>query len=137
MSLLVFGLWTLFVWVTRIGNILRDDELSAAGKAAGLVVTVLFCALGALALAGWWRWRHQALTPGQTDALRWAALTGAAYWVVRLVLIAVGDHSGAFIAVHAVLAGVSIGLALWVARSGTLPRRHGSAGHRRPEAHVA
>ncbi len=137
MSLLVFGVWSLFVWTTRIGNVLRDDDLSSGGKVSGVALALSFTVVGVAALAIWWRSRSRVLTPTEAWVVRVGLAWTVGVWVVKGIGIAVGDHSGAFIAVHTVLAVVSIGLALWVAGSGTLPPRHGPAGHRHPEAHVA
>jgi len=46
----LFSAWTVFVWVTRIGNVLGDDQRSAGFKA----VHVLLAAVSvALAVAAW------------------------------------------------------------------------------------
>ena len=57
-------------------------------------------------------------------------------WLVRGVQIARADHAAAFIAVHVVLAAVSIALAVATVRPTTLSDRHGTAGHRRAEGDV-
>jgi len=136
MPLLVFGLWTLFVWATRIGTVLGDDALTGADKAARLVLVASFVAVGAVALVGWWRARRGPLTPAEGTAVRAAVVWTSGVWIVRAVQISLADHDGAFIAVHVVLGLVSVALGLWVWRSGTLPSRHGTAGDRRAEAHV-
>jgi hypothetical protein len=137
MSLLVFGLWTVVIWTARITNVLGDDDLSGWGKAARVALALSFTVLGAVVLAMWWRTRRRPIVPAEASLVRVAAAWTVLVWVVRGIGIALGDHGGAFIAVHTVLAVVSIGLAVWAVRSGTLPRRHGTAGHRRPEANVA
>lgn len=137
MSLLVFGLWSVLIWATRIDNVLGDDDLTGAGKASRLALAISFTMLGAAVLALWWRRRRRPITPAESWVVRIAAAWTVVVWVVRGTGIALGDHGGGFIAVHSVLAVVSIGLAVWVTASGTLPPRHGTAGDRRPETHVA
>jgi hypothetical protein len=137
MLTLVFGLWTLLVWATRIDNVVGDEDLTSAGKAARVALAASFVVLGLAVLAVWWRSRRRAPTGAEAWLLRIAAAWTVAVWLVRGVQIALGDHRGAFIAVHTALAVVSIGLAVAVVRSGTLADRHGPAGDRRPEAHVA
>jgi len=99
--------WTLLVWTTRIGNIWGDDDLTDGEKWGRtglalsftlLVVAVAYAlyrrrpwlGLGVKALAGW--------TIG--------------VWVTHAVGIAWGNHEAAFIAVHLVLAAISIALAV-------------------------
>jgi len=99
--------WTLFVWGTRIRNIINDDELAGfdrvwrTGLATGLTLLALAAAAALISRRG--------VRPTV------GALAGATViaWVVRGVSIAFADHSAAFIAIHLVLAAVSIGLAVW------------------------
>lgn len=57
--------------------------------------------------------------PGEVPpgSLRSLALGAAAwtiaYWAVRMPMITIADHPGAFKVVHAVLAVVSVGLGVW------------------------
>ena len=99
--------WSLLVWTTRIRNIWTDDELSVTGQvgrtALALSFTVLAVAAG-VAVARRLAWRDRAvhLLAGWTIAV----------WVVRSIGIATADHDAAFIAVHLVLAAISIVLAI-------------------------
>ncbi|HEV3226680.1 MAG TPA: hypothetical protein VGZ52_07590 [Acidimicrobiales bacterium] len=80
--------WTAFVWLGRVRN------------GGSLLLAASFLVLAALAL---WRRGH------------WiTALAGwtVAVWVVRTPMILADHQSGAFKAVHTVLAVVSIGLAI-------------------------
>jgi cobalamin synthase len=103
--------WTLLVWTTRIGNIWGDDGLTSGEKwgRTGLALSFTVLAL-TVAHAVWHRsaWRSIAVK----------ALAGwtIGVWAVRSVGIATGDHSGAFVAVHLVLAVVSIALSLLATR---------------------
>ncbi len=103
--------WTLLVWTTRIGNIWGDDALSGGEKwgRTGLAMsfTVLALAVGHAVWHGS-SWRGLAV-----KAL--AAWT-IGVWVVRAAGIATGDHEAAFIAVHLVLAAVSITLSVAAVR---------------------
>jgi cytochrome bd-type quinol oxidase subunit 1 len=108
-------LWTLFVWGTRIVNILTDG-----GGAGALVVAT---ALTALAVAA-------GLSLARVCRLPWAvpALAAAtvAVWAVRVPLLLGHDHEAAFVVVHLVLAGVSVALAVLSLRA-TPPRRRSQA----------
>jgi hypothetical protein len=94
--------WTLFVWGTRIVNILDDG-----GALAGLVPAV---GLTALAVAAGVALRGRRGRPTWAPAA--LVVATVAVWAVRVPLLLVGDRSGAFVAVHVALAGVSVALAL-------------------------
>ena len=103
---LALAAWSLLIWTTRIRNIWTDDELSSGEQwgrtALALSFTVLALVAGHAVLRGT-AWRRPAVL----------ALCGwtVAVWVVRSIGIATADHDGAFIAVHLVLAAISIVLA--------------------------
>lgn len=96
-----FAAWTLFVWGTRVRNIVEDQ-----GSTFDLVVALALAALGvAVAVAA----RKGALAP----VLAVAVVATVAVWALRLPLIVFdAEHGGAFKAVHAALALVSVGLGL-------------------------
>ncbi|NLV55879.1 MAG: hypothetical protein GXY13_09740 [Acidimicrobiales bacterium] len=98
--------WTLITWVTRVPLAWRDDELETAEKVLATVPVVLFVALAAV--AGATTIARRTVAGGALMAL---AGWSAAYWAVRVPMIAVNDHPAAFIVVHAVLGGVAVGLA--------------------------
>ncbi len=135
--LLAFGAWTLFVWATRIDNVLGEDGLSGAGRAARLALALSFVLVGGAAVAIWWRSRGRPLSAGAVRVVQAGAAWTVAVWVVRGIQIPLADHEAAFVVVHTVLALVSIGLAVAVVGGSTLRDRHGTTGHRHPEAHVA
>lgn len=109
---LALVVWTLLVWTTRLGNIWGDDALSTGDKWGRTALALSFTAL-ALAVA-WALWRRASWLGAAALALAgWTV----AVWLVRAVGIATGDHDGAFIAVHLVLAVVSIGLAAAAAQA--------------------
>ena len=103
--------WTLLVWTTRIGNIWGDDDLTSGEKwgRTGLALSFTVLAL-AVAHAVWHR------TAWRSLAVKVLAAWVSGVWAVRSVGIATGDHSGTFVAVHLVLAIVSIALSVLAAR---------------------
>jgi len=113
---------TVFIWVQRLVNIARGDE-GDVGVSVALSVGLL--GLGvlsglALVMVGWAGWPA---TPAAAAAVwRVAAGVTVVVWVVRAVQITLDWRSPGFVAVHVVLALVSITLAvgLWrVAGAGT------------------
>lgn len=109
---LVFAAWTLFVWVGRLRNLIREPgplaDTSRWSLAWSIAFTVLGLALvGAVALAA---------TGRAGRPLGWAVASlgvlTVAVWVPRAIDIALGDHSVGFILVHVALATVSISLAV-------------------------
>jgi hypothetical protein len=131
-----FGVWTLFVWATRIGTAWNQDDLTGAARAGRLGLALSFTVLGVALLVVAGRSRGRVLTRAEALVVQGAAAWTTAVWVVRAVGIALADHEGAFIAVHVVLAVVSIALGAMAVRATTMPLRHGTTGHRRAEADV-
>jgi hypothetical protein len=103
--------WTLLVWTTRISNIWGDDDLTSGEKwgRTGLALSFTVLAL-AVAHAVWHR------TAWRSHAGKVLAAWTIGVWIVRGVGIATGDHSGTFVAVHLVLAIVSIALSVLATR---------------------
>lgn len=106
--------WTLLVWTTRIGNIWGDDDLTTGEKwgrtGLALSFTVLVLVVGhALYHRRPWRGLAVKVLAGWTIGV----------WLTRSFGIATGDHEAGFIAVHLVLAVVSIGLAAQAVRRET------------------
>lgn len=105
----VFAAWTLFVWVGRFRNLRADPEPTGRWTAVGVAAFVI---LGAVLAASLVRgrltgnWRRDA---GPAVAAL-AALT-TVVWLIRAIEISFDDHPAGFIAVHVVLAVVSIALA--------------------------
>lgn len=97
--------WTALVWTTRIGNIWRDHALDTGEKLGRTALALSFSALAVVVLVALVR-RTTWLAPAVVALAGWTT----AVWIVRSVGIATGDHEGAFIVVHLVLAAVSIGL---------------------------
>jgi cytochrome bd-type quinol oxidase subunit 1 len=116
-------LWTLFVWGTRIVNILTDG-----GGAGALVVAGGLTALAVAAGVSLARFRR---LPWAVPALAAATI---AVWAVRVPLLLVHDHEAAFVVVHLVLAGVSVVLSALALRASGLPRRSPAPRPARPSA---
>lgn len=123
---LLFTGWTLFVWLNRISNAMGNDELSAAGKAFSVVlslsVVALAVAAGVVGVRGWSR----SWSSAETSVLRVAAGWAGGLWLVLVPKILIdgrpagfeGNLAG-FKAVHVVLGLISIALAVLVWRSAT------------------
>lgn len=108
------AVWTFLVWTTRLRNIWTDDDLSTGQQWGRTALALSFTALAVAVGVALWRrapWLRSAV--GALGA--WT--TGV--WLVRTVGIAANDHSAAFVAVHLVLAVVSITLSAWAWRSTT------------------
>jgi hypothetical protein len=117
-----FIAWTLFVWLGRIRNAVGDPALATGGRTGPILLSLSFV-IPALLLAGMTalqlahRDDHRLARP---VSLILAALVvwTAAVWVVRAVDIALrSDRGAAFIAVHLVLATVSVGLGVMAVRA--------------------
>jgi hypothetical protein len=110
----VFGAWSTLVWTTRIRNIWGDVLLSTEEKAAYTVIALVFVGLGigvffvGISLRRWF--------PQRSDVIAVGVLGGwtLGVWASRVIDIAFGgDHEAPFIAVHVLLAVVSVALAVW------------------------
>ncbi len=110
-TVLAFGIWSAAIWLSRVRNILADQELDGGGQALWLVPAVLFGLGGVLALWGWWRGPSSVVRP-----LMGVLAATLLYWPIRTVFILLDGRSAGFKIVHLVLAMVSVGLALLAAR---------------------
>ncbi|HSH23247.1 MAG TPA: hypothetical protein VK975_04210 [Acidimicrobiales bacterium] len=106
LAVYAFAAWTVFVWGTRVSNIVRDD-----GSVLDLLLALAIVVLGvAVAVAGV---RRRPMWP-LTALVVATVLT----WLVRTPLIVLdAGHAGAFKAVHTALAVVSLALAALAWRS--------------------
>lgn len=120
---LVFAGWTLFVWVGRIRNLAQEPGPIGEASRWSLVGSIAFTALGLLLLAALGAARVRPGSLPLRPIVGALAVLTTGVWVVRAVDIALGDHTAGFIAVHLVLAVVSIGLAAasWLALRPTDP----------------
>ncbi len=116
--------WTVLVWTTRIRNIWTDDSLTTGGQVWRTALALTFTAFAVAALVVWARARRRPAPPWAPSLVRAFAVWTTGVWVVRSVQIAGNGHEAAFVAVHTVLAIVSIALSVWADRVA-----HRSPGH--------
>lgn len=89
--------WTVFVWISRIRNVVNADEIDTTGKFLRLVVVAIFLGFAGL-LAAW-------IVKGSP---RWA-LAAASIWSVGFWLVRGGgilldpNHDTGFKAIHTAL----------------------------------
>ena len=104
--------WTLFVWLSRVGLAWSDDSMSSGEKVLQTLPPVLFSvsalATGAV-LLGRGLDRRPELLGRVTTAFAGFTIF---YWAIRIPLILANDHEVGFKVVHAVLAIVSVALAV-------------------------
>jgi len=124
MNRLVSFLWvlvglTLLVWITRIYNLLNDNEISNGEKIWRFLVAAVFL-LASMAvikvLVGSWRDRNiknSLLVPA-------FCIWTVTFWIVRSVGILIADHGAGFKLIHVCMAAVFILLALGVNRLKTM-----------------
>ncbi|HEY5153812.1 MAG TPA: hypothetical protein VIJ47_03690 [Acidimicrobiales bacterium] len=125
---IVFILWTLFVWLNRISNALRNSALSTGSKsfsvALSLSVVALAAAAAVVVVRGWSRpW-----TRAEALVLKVAAGWTGLLWLFLVPKILIDGRPAGFTgnlagfkAVHSVLGLVSVALAVWVWRVATSP----------------
>lgn len=101
--------WTVFLWVSRLRNVVTNDELSDAGRNWRIAVVAIFVGLGIAATIGMFR-RSLVL-------LRVLVMWSIGYWIIRGGGILIGDWSAGFKIVHTVLMAVTLGLCAWVMRT--------------------
>jgi hypothetical protein len=107
--------WTLFLWVSRLRNVLNNDELSSGGRAVRVAVVVIFVALAAMAAVAVRRKQPKLIVL----FLGWTV----GYWLIRGIGILIdGDYSVGFKAVHTVLMTISLTLSALAARQLRLRR---------------
>lgn len=104
--------WTVFQWVSRLRNVINNDELSTSGRTIRVLVVVVFVALaGATAVA--LRRRSSLANNVLVVFLCWTV----GYWLVRGIGILIdGDYSAGFKLVHTVLMVISLSLSALTTR---------------------
>ena len=106
--------WTVFLWLSRLRNVLDNDELTSGGRAVRIVVVVVFVSLAAAVAAS-------RVAPGlrqcRARMLSVFLVWTVGYWLVRGIGILIdGQYSVAFKTVHTVLMLVSLTLSALTAR---------------------
>lgn len=116
----VFAAWTVFVWVTRIRNIIGDGGAEGISGAVDVAVAAGLVVLGLLVALAGWRGRPAWAVPA-------LGVATVAVWAVRVPMIVLSDEwSVGFEVVHAGLAVVSVALAALAWRSWRRRRVAGS-----------
>jgi len=101
--------WTFFLWLSRLRNVVNNDELTSSGRAIRIGVVVIFVSLAAMAAVAVRKKRYQLVA----IFVGWTVL----YWLVRGVGILIdGGYSVGFKAIHTVLMAVSLTLSALTAR---------------------
>jgi hypothetical protein len=106
-----FGVWSVFVWSTRLVNIWRDYLLTTDEKVAASVIALVFVVLGLTVIVIAVGFRRWPATRGDVIAIGALAGWTGGVWFLRTIDIVGGDHSAAFVAVHVALAVISVALA--------------------------
>lgn len=110
-----FAGWTLLSWSGRL-------DLAGGVEAPIVVFLALGLAVAATVVTG------RATTDAGRRLVQAASIWTVGYWAVRLALILGRDYSVGFKVVHAMLAVVAAGLAVWAWRSVRSATPAGSAG---------
>lgn len=113
----VLSAWTVFVWTTRIRNIWTDGDLSTGAQVGRTALALAFTVFAVVTIVAVLRARGGRPWPMLPTWIRAFAVWTIGVWVVRGIQIALADHGAGFIAVHLVLAVVSIGLSVWADRA--------------------
>lgn len=116
-----FLAWTIFVWgIVRVRNILGDDAMTSSEQTRSLLLSASLWIPAAVLLVVTVVavLRHKALPSAARIGVALLGVWTVLVWMVRAYGIALaGDHAAAFIAVHLVLAVISVGLAVLAARA--------------------
>lgn len=111
----ILAVWSLVVWGGRLRNLIVEPggpgDLTG-GQRWSLVGSLLFGLLAVATLATAAAARRFTVVPAAA-----LAVLSIVVWAYRAVVILGREYSAGFMAVHTVLAGVSIGLGLWYLRS--------------------
>ncbi len=93
--------WTLFLWASRLRNVLGNDELDDWGVTWRVAVVVVFVALAIAAATG--------------RAISLLVAWTVGFWLVRGGGILIdGGYDASFKLIHTALMAASIGAAMWV-----------------------
>ena len=110
--MIVFVLWTLYVWTTRIVNAWSASDESTGAKVVSTISAVVLL-VGAIAVARVLVVaRQRTLTGVEARLVTILGVGTIVVWAVRIPQILLDDRGAAFKAVHVVLGAISIALAL-------------------------
>ena len=109
LSLTLAG-WTLLIWISRIRNIVADDELVGWSRTWRMGAAVGFVAAAVIVVAAALSGRDR-LT---SVVARWLAVVGIGWWLIRGLQTLLADHDIGFKIVHTILALVTVSLSLAV-----------------------
>ena len=112
----VFCAVTLFIWGNRIWLAWTNPDDTVAEKLVWSTPITLFV-LAALVIGGLLLTGADRRSPGFVRGVTAFAAGTTLYWAVRIPMILLADHPVGFKVVHAVLAAVSIALAVAAWRS--------------------
>jgi hypothetical protein len=104
------GLWTAYVWTTRIVNAAGDTQISDTTRTLAYLLSASMLVLAAGAVGSVFTGRALTLV---RVFVGWTV----AVWAVRIPQILLAEHPVGFKVVHAALGLLSIGLAAWLYRS--------------------
>jgi hypothetical protein len=115
----VLAAWNLFVWGGRIRNLLAEPGGLAEANRWSLVGSITFCLLALVVLGLAFgprrrRWSSEGGGHRERVVAGVMAALGVVVWTYRGVAIAGAGYSVGFVAVHTVLALVTVGLGLIV-----------------------
>lgn len=116
---LVLVVWTLFVWVGRVRNILVDDDLDGRSQLWRLALAFAFITLAVgltAALVPFVCWGRARSYGRARQIARGLAWFGIVVWPIRAVTILLDTYDPAFKVVHTILAVVTVGLGVAVLR---------------------
>lgn len=126
---LLFALWTGYVWVTRIVNAWTASTEAMTAKVISTIVSVVLVAGAVALLATLVRARARVLDAVEVRVLQVMSIATLVVWAVRVPQILLdGDHDVPFKVVHVTLAVISLVLAglTWrvAAREAEVDRPH-------------
>lgn len=104
-SIWALVVWTGFLWLSRLRNVLANDDLTTGGRLVRIGVVVIFVGLATVVFV---LRRHRLFGQFALVLVVWTV----GYWLVRGGGILIGDYDVGFKVVHTVLMVVSIGLGL-------------------------
>ncbi len=124
----ILAAWNLFVWGGRIRNLLAEPGGLAEANRWSLVGSMTFCLLAVVVLGLAFglrrgRWSREGVRHRERVVAVVMAALGVVVWTYRGVAIAGAGYSVGFVAVHTVLALITIGLGLIVLAPGRAGER--------------